>query len=86
MEGLKGVLKSKCTYTAAAMYPFVAVNTDTDVNISPLSLIETSNVFKVEDVMKQFERKTTSLVSPSLLFHLYYLQPTLSLAGCCVKM
>lgn len=72
MEGLNSVLKSKCTYIAAAMYPFIAVNTDTDVNISPLSLIETSNVFKVEDVMKQFEGKTSSFVSPSLLFHWYY--------------
>ena len=71
---------------AAAVYPFIAVDTDTDVNVSPLSLIETSNVFKVEDVMEQFEGKTSSFVSPSLLFHLYYLQPEPSLAGCCVKM
>lgn len=71
MEGLNSVLKSKCTYITAAMCPFIAVNTDTAVNISPLSLIEASNVFKVEDVMKQFEGKTSSFVCLSLLSHLY---------------
>ena len=70
MEGINNVLKSKCTYIAAAVHPFIAVNTDSDVNISPLSLIETSNVYEVEDVMKQFKAETSSFVSLSLLFHL----------------
>lgn len=57
MEGLNSVLKSKRTCIAAATYPFIAVNTDRDVNISPLSLIETTTAFKVDDVMEQFEGK-----------------------------
>jgi len=57
MEGLNSVLRSKCTCIGAATFPFIAVNTDRDVNISPLSLIETTTAFKVDDVMEQFEGK-----------------------------
>lgn len=81
---MERLLKSKCT--SAAMCPFIAVNTDSDVNVSPLSLIVASNVFKAEEAMKQFEEKTSSSVSPSLLFHLLCLQPKPCRAGCCVKL
>lgn len=84
--GLSGVLERECTDAAPAVYPSAAVCADTDVNTAPLSLTETRDVFKVEGVMKQFDGKTSSFVSPSLLFHLCYLQPKPPLAGCWVKM